>query len=316
MSRARDNADLGDSYGALGAGVTGGSGLTAVNPANLASGVLPVGVTGGSGLTALGTVTSGTLSSGVVQVMPRNEGLIVEYKSATTVDIDADYLTVYDTNNYGVVLSNVNLTMTITSTGANGRSVSENSGSETASDWYHLWVIYNGSTTACYGTLSASESAVLSDLPSGYTHLKYVGAIYNDSSSNLEGMYQVDNDVAILNANSTIVSAADISNITSYNIATFLPDNVTSAHIEVSIYDNDMAQYRSGINFLMDASYDYIIAGYGASEVGGTTYLNLLTIGTVKVSPIKSRTLNVSTSSSVGDHFNLYLRQYSHNNII
>jgi len=30
MTRARDNADLGDSYGALGAGVTGGSGLTAL----------------------------------------------------------------------------------------------------------------------------------------------------------------------------------------------------------------------------------------------------------------------------------------------
>jgi hypothetical protein len=30
MSRARDNADLGDSYGSLGAGVTGGSGLTAL----------------------------------------------------------------------------------------------------------------------------------------------------------------------------------------------------------------------------------------------------------------------------------------------
>ena len=30
MSRARDNADLGDSYGVLGAGVTGGSGLTAL----------------------------------------------------------------------------------------------------------------------------------------------------------------------------------------------------------------------------------------------------------------------------------------------
>jgi hypothetical protein len=40
MTRARDNADLGDSYGALGAGVTGGSGLT-----------------------ALGTVTSGNLSN-------------------------------------------------------------------------------------------------------------------------------------------------------------------------------------------------------------------------------------------------------------
>ena len=42
MSRARDNADLGDSYGVLGSGVTGGSGLT-----------------------ALGTVASGTLATGV-----------------------------------------------------------------------------------------------------------------------------------------------------------------------------------------------------------------------------------------------------------
>ena len=42
MSRARDNADLGNSYGSLGAGVTGGSGLT-----------------------ALGTVTEGTLNSTV-----------------------------------------------------------------------------------------------------------------------------------------------------------------------------------------------------------------------------------------------------------
>jgi len=94
MSRARDNADLGDSYGALAVGVTGGSGLNALSASNLSAGtvpdarfpatlpaasgtnltalpaanvtgVLPVGVTGGSGLTALGTVTSGTLAAGV-----------------------------------------------------------------------------------------------------------------------------------------------------------------------------------------------------------------------------------------------------------
>ena len=39
MTRARDNADLGDTYGVLGSGVTGGSGLT-----------------------ALGTVTAGTIN--------------------------------------------------------------------------------------------------------------------------------------------------------------------------------------------------------------------------------------------------------------
>ena len=50
MSRARTLANYGD-------------GLAA---SEITSGVLPVGVTGGSGLTALGTVTSGTISTGAV----------------------------------------------------------------------------------------------------------------------------------------------------------------------------------------------------------------------------------------------------------
>ena len=49
MSRARDNADLGDSYGSLGAGVTGGSGLDKLG--TVATGVLGASVTGGAGLT-------------------------------------------------------------------------------------------------------------------------------------------------------------------------------------------------------------------------------------------------------------------------
>ena len=45
-------------------GATSAANLTSIPAANV-TGVLPVGVTGGSGLTALGTVTAGTLSSGV-----------------------------------------------------------------------------------------------------------------------------------------------------------------------------------------------------------------------------------------------------------
>jgi len=47
------NVSLTGMTGAIGSGITGGSGLNAVSPANLASGVLPVGVTGGSGLDAV-----------------------------------------------------------------------------------------------------------------------------------------------------------------------------------------------------------------------------------------------------------------------
>ena len=41
MSRARDNADLGDSYGSLAVGVTGGSGLNALSASNLSAGTVP-----------------------------------------------------------------------------------------------------------------------------------------------------------------------------------------------------------------------------------------------------------------------------------
>jgi hypothetical protein len=60
MSRARDNADLGDSYGSLGAGVTGGSGLT-----------------------ALGTVTAGDISHANI-VYPAGHVLQVQSTSHTS----------------------------------------------------------------------------------------------------------------------------------------------------------------------------------------------------------------------------------------
>jgi hypothetical protein len=269
-----------------------------------------------SSITTLGTVTAGTLTNGVVQVMPRNKGLIIEYQSATAVDIDADYLTVYDTNNYGVVLSAVNLTMTITSTGAGGRSASENSGSEKTSDWYHLWVIYNGSTIASYATLSFSESTVLSDLPSGYTHLKYVGAIYNDSYANLEPMYQIDNDVTVYWGNVLIVNDADINSVTAYDLANYLPDTVTSAHMGMRINDDDTAQYRGTWQFYLDSAGTYVVAHGGQNPQGSVTFSGLMSFDTVRVSPIINRTVYVNTSSSIGDSFTMELQQYTHNNII
>jgi hypothetical protein len=263
-----------------------------------------------------GIIGKSVLPSSVKRVEPRNKGLIVEYKSATTVDIDADYLTVYDTNNHGVVLSSINLTMTVSSTGANGRSVSENSGSEAANDWYHLWVIYNGTTTACYGTLAFAEATVLSDLPSGYTHLKYVGAIYNDGSSNLEDMYQVDNEVTIDNLHGEIVSNADIGSLSSYSLAVIIPDTVTCAQVSVSIHDSNVSEYRSSLTFYLDSNLNHIVALAGVTQQSSTTYVNLRTLDTIKLSPIKNRTTYVLASSSVGEIFTLEVRTYTHNNII
>ena len=138
------------------------------NAADIGSGVLPVGVTGGSGLTLLKSA--------------RNEGLIVKYVSATTVDIDADYLTVFDSSNVGSVLSSINLTADITASGVNGLDT----GSEATSTWYHIWVIYNGTTTASLLSVSATSPT----MPSGYTYKKYVGAVYNKADGNFSDFEQ------------------------------------------------------------------------------------------------------------------------------
>jgi F0F1-type ATP synthase membrane subunit c/vacuolar-type H+-ATPase subunit K len=179
----------------LGAGVTiSAAGIT---------GALPVGVTGGAGLTSL--------------KLARNEKLVVKYVSATTVDIDADYLTVFDSSNVGTVLSSINLTATITTAGLNGLDT----GAEAASTWYHIWVIYNGTTTA--SLLSASSTAPT--MPSGYTYKKYVGAVYNNSSSNFKGFFQNGNTVQI--AQETAFSAAST---TSWVTVTFAPIVPITAH--------------------------------------------------------------------------------------
>ena len=160
------------------------------------------------------------------------------------------------------------------------------------------------------------QRLVRSDLPSGYTHLKYVGAIYNDSYANLEGMYQVDNDVTIKHENALIISNGNISSLSSYNIGAIIPDTVTSAHIGVEIHDDNTSEFRSSLSFFLDSNAIHTLAVTGTSEKNGQTYVNLLIIDTVRISPIINRTIYVAGSSSLGDYFTLYVRQYTHNNII
>jgi len=149
----------------------------------------------------------------------RNEGLVVKNNTSNPlyqVDITADYLTVYNVDGVSVVLDTISLTADIETTGANGRSATE--GAE-INAWYHIWVIFDGTTTASYLTQSSVEATVLTDLPSGYTYAKYVGAVYNDTTPDFVEFHQVGNYVNIarsaivLNTSSTAWQPADCSAI-------------------------------------------------------------------------------------------------------
>ena len=119
----------------------------------------------------------------------RNENLIITRPSVTTIDVDADYLTLWNASNEALIVSSVNLTLTITTAGLLGLDT----GSEAGNTWYHIWVISNGSATS--GILSASSTSPT--MPSGYTFKKYVGATRNNGSNNLVEMHQVGNYVRI-----------------------------------------------------------------------------------------------------------------------
>jgi hypothetical protein len=287
---------------------------TTGNIATTGSGTLTVaGAATLSGTTNnLGTVTAGTIASAVKLVGSRNEDLIVKRASTSTVDIDADFLTLHDASNYQVVLSSINLTCTISSTGVNGRDVSENSGNEKASDWYHFWVIYNGTTTACFATLERTEATVRGNLPSGYTYLKYVGSGYNDGSSNFRDFLQHGNNAVQERVHQ--INDVEWSGVRTESIVAAIPDGCYSALCHVMCTDENMSEYRASFQFFTASSGGFQIADVGHTQNTGT--LNgVWIVDTIIVTPIINRTLYVGASGSAGDAMHLHIAGY-HLNVV
>lgn len=103
------------------------------------------------------------------------------------VDINADGIVVRNGSKL-LQLLDVDLTVSITASGANGLD----SGTETSSTWYYIWVIYNPTSATTAGLLSASSSAPT--LPTGYTYKKFVSVVLNNSSSNFKAFSQRQNE--------------------------------------------------------------------------------------------------------------------------
>ena len=142
------------------------------------SDIINLGVTGSTRAT-LTDVGGGTFSASVFTGNGEKRwgwsNLVVSRASVTAVDIDADYL---DVEEYA--LTSVNLTATITTSGANGLDT----GSEASSTFYSVWVIYNPATQTAAALLSASHTSPT--MPSGYTKKRLVGFAHNNGSSDIE----------------------------------------------------------------------------------------------------------------------------------
>lgn len=156
-------------------------------------------------------------------ILAPHEALVCKYVTDSTVDIDAGAVLLKTADNVKHRVESVNLTLDISGTGANGRDIVENSGSEKASDWYFLWVIYNGSTVASFATLA---STFPSDLPSGYTFAGLVAAVFNDAGLLFRRFHQEGNSVSI----QPLIALVDGSalSLTSVDLSIAIPNNVKS----------------------------------------------------------------------------------------
>lgn len=88
----------------------------------------------------------------------------------------ADEIMVENSSNQYQVLRAINISPLLSATGANGLDT----GTSTASTWYSVWVIWNGSTTSGLFSLSATSPT----MPAGYTHKARVGWVKSDSTAN------------------------------------------------------------------------------------------------------------------------------------
>ncbi|MBF0240315.1 MAG: hypothetical protein HQM12_21630 [SAR324 cluster bacterium] len=213
-----------------------------------------------------GTLSGGTISSDSYKIPQRDYKIIIKTNTTNPtyqVDITADFLTVYDSNNITKVLSNVSSTVDITVSGANGLDT----GSEAANSWYFIWVIWNGTTTA--SLLSASSTAPT--MPSGYTHNRLVGAVHNTGTDFLPFIQQ-DNHVIVPkdetgNTPGMYVLRAFSSDttLTGTDISTYVPPIVIALSLVIDVVGNTSV---SGcfLSFNNNQANEYMAAYSGSSD--------------------------------------------------
>jgi len=148
--------------------------------------------------------------------------LLVKWASDTTVNFTADALVAFDSSGNPKVVTSVNLTFTITSTGANGREAAD---AEASSTWYYVWVIAKADgTKAAFGSKTASPT-----LPTDYLYKGLVGMVFNNGSSNFNKFVQLG-EFANCERN-TALSTGNASSYTSVSLATKVPPNARAVEL-------------------------------------------------------------------------------------
>ncbi len=102
------------------------------------------------------------------------------------IDIDANTIILKNADNLSFSTGLVNLTVDITQSGVNGLDT----GTEAASTYYYIYVIYNPITQDLAGLFSINPSSPT--LPSGYDFYEPIGKVFNNASSNFDSPVSIN----------------------------------------------------------------------------------------------------------------------------
>jgi hypothetical protein len=105
----------------------------------------------------------------------------------TQIDVTADSIIMVDNGGLSIKANTVAVTINCGTTGANGLDV----GSLSATTWYAVWAIHNGTTVAGLASLSFTAPT----MPTGYTYKKLIGALRTDASNVFNRFLQKGNQL-------------------------------------------------------------------------------------------------------------------------
>jgi hypothetical protein len=147
-----------------------------------------------------------------------------EVNPNSQIDITIAEIVLKDAAGKALLVSNVNETCDITVSGANGLDTD----TEAASTWYHIWAIAksDGTSAALFSTSSTSPT-----MPASYTYKAYLGAIYNNSSSDFITLHQTGKTVSIPDV--SVLSNGTATSYTAVSLTTAVPTTAKKVYMIV-----------------------------------------------------------------------------------
>lgn len=178
-------------------------------------------------------------------------GLQFSRPTAATVKVEAGRC--LDADNEVTMVVDSALTVDITASGALGLDT----GSESSSTWYYVWVVgkVGGTTSAILSASSTSPT-----MPSGYQYKRRIGSVFNDSSSDLVVVYGRPVQRTYIKGPhgtpSFFVSGCGTT-LTELDLSSYVPPTATHALVDMQMRGNTTSYHTCDL--YIDGGSNYII---------------------------------------------------------